>query len=131
MLKRGFLGAGLILLVGGVLTLSAQDRKPSGDPSAATRLKLAREGYATIHDQRGGPQDFLGLSVWSYRIMEAQRDESGNAVAAARDHLDRMKEYIEIVEALKQAARTSQASVLDAQYRVAEAESLLWKAQTP
>lgn len=132
MSRRALILVAPALLIGGAALLSAQDHGVPRDPTADTRLKLAREGFEFVqqrytHTLAG---DVLNeFPTWSLRIMEAQRDASGDAVGAVREHLVRMKDYARITEARHRAGQGLQSAAIDGRFRVAEAESLLWKVQ--
>jgi len=132
MFKRLYLLLGFVLLLGGSLTLSAQDKGAIRDPTAEARLKLARQGYDLVNQRYThtvSEQALAEFPVWSLRILDAQSDVSGNALVASREHLGRMKEYAKLVAQRYQAGQGLHSAAIDGEYRVLEAESMVAKAQ--
>lgn len=122
----------LVLLGGLGATYSNHAESKPPDANAKARLDVARQGYETVQElvARGRLiEETDRLAIWSRRIMDAQRDSGGDVVAAAQEHLERMKAYASRAEAQYKAAQASYSAVLDGRFQVLEAEALLAKAQ--
>ena len=105
----------------------APDRKKS---LAQEQLTLARQALQSLDqmDKNRDPVDEARIAVWERRQVEAVRDAGTSRaefIAALEGYVKRMRDRQRIVEALREAARVALVDVLDAKYRVLEAEMWL------
>jgi hypothetical protein len=98
---------------------------------AQEQLGLARQALEVLDQMHKNAQVSPGdprIAVWERRQVEAVRDAgTGRAefIAALEGYVKRMKVQQQIVEARRQAAQVAAVDVLDAKYRVLEAEMWL------
>ena len=106
----------------------APDRKKS---LAQEQLALARQALEVLDQMHKNAQVSPGdprIAVWERRQVEAVRDAgTGRAefIAALEGYVKRMRDRQRIAEQRHQAARAYFVDVLDAKYRVLEAEMWL------
>ena len=127
--------------LGLVCLLSAASFGAPPDPTkvppelAKARLAAIRkvyEGYWKRLQVEGGKFDPEFVYRWSVRWMEAQREAStdkAGQVAAAQDHLDRMKKFEKILQASVKTGGTSQAEAAAGEFYRIEAEIALARAK--
>jgi hypothetical protein len=106
----------------------APDRKKS---LAQERLTLARQALQSLDQMdknRNTPIDEAKIAVWERRQVEAVRDAGTSRaefIAALEGYVKRMRDRQRIVEQRQQAGQAYFVDVLDAKYRVLEAEMWL------
>ena len=96
---------------------------------AQEQLKLARQALESIDSLRkNGMLGPLDSGIWERRQVEALQASGigrGELVSALERYVKRMKDLAEIAKALRERAGINYVDVLDAQYRVLEAEMWL------
>ena len=98
---------------------------------AQEQLGLARQALEVFDEMHKNAQvkpDDPMIAVWERRQVEAVRDAGASRaefIAALEGYVKRMRVRQQIVEAHHQAAQVAFADVLDAKYRVLEAEMWL------
>jgi hypothetical protein len=105
----------------------APDRKKS---LAQEQLTLARQALQSLDQmyKNKEPFDEARIAVWERRQVEAVRDAGTSRaefIAALEGYVKRMRDRQGIVEERQRAARAYFVDVLDAKYRVLEAEMWL------
>ena len=105
----------------------APDRKKS---LAQEQLTLARQALQSLDQmyKNGDPVDEARIAVWERRQVEAVRDAGTSRaefIAALEGYVKRMRDRQRIVEQRQQSGQAYFVDVLDAKYRVLEAEMWL------
>ena len=125
---------GLLLGICAVAAALASAASQAPDPKkslAQEQLGLARQALEVLDQMHKNGQVSPAdprIAVWERRQVEAVRDAgTGRAefIAALEGYVKRMRDRQRIVEELRQAARVAFVDVLDAKYRVLEAEMWL------
>jgi hypothetical protein len=113
------------------LAADAINAKDNGADIAKQEIALAKEALMLITQAEKQGQANLGshdVPIWSRRLVEATRKSGATkteVMQEIKDHLVRMDERVELVKALRQAARATQTDVLNAQYEALEARAWL------
>jgi hypothetical protein len=124
----------LLLGICAVAAALAPGASQAPDPKkslAQEQLGLARQALEVLdqmHKNGHVSPDDPRIAVWERRQVEAVRDAgTGRAefIAALEGYVKRMRDRQRIVEERQQAARVVLVDVLDAKYRVLEAEMWL------
>jgi hypothetical protein len=125
---------GFLLGICAVAAALAPAASQAPDPKkslAQEQLGLARQALEVLDQMHKNAQVSAGdprIAVWERRQVEAVRDAgAGRAefIAAIEGYVKRMRVQQQIVEARRQAAQVAEVDVLDAKYRVLEAEMWL------
>jgi hypothetical protein len=135
------LGTALAAVFSATPPSMAQIQKPAAPASAALRqqetknalakeqLKLARQALESVDFLRKcGVLGPLDSGIWERRQVEALQASGigrGELVSALESYVKRMKELAAIAKGLRERAAINGVDVLDAQYRVLEAEMWL------
>lgn len=104
-----WLTAALLLVLTGA-ALSAPDSKPAPDPTAAARLKLAREVFNQMlsrvaHQERFDIED---LELWSQHILESELDAAATADERRAAYQAQVERTTSLEKTAKAFARTGQ-----------------------
>jgi RNA polymerase sigma factor (sigma-70 family) len=107
----------------------AKGFQPEPDPARDETIRLAEEGLATVEQLAVNARVPLeDTYVWSRRLVEAKAAPSVPELerkAALQAHRDRMQKYLELADQRVKAGRTTPLSVLEAQFRILEADRWL------
>lgn len=126
MFNRIVLVIGLFLVLD-VMAASAQDRNMA-KPTNEARVQLARQGFKVAVDEYMASQaDLAMVPVWSRRILAAEMDFSDLKPKPVEDHLDRLKQFLRLVQetAKRKPEGIRQGLILNLEYEILDAETLL------
>jgi hypothetical protein len=134
MTKRLLTGLAFMLAFSPLISSVRADDKARDNAQA--RLEAARKVYQGILDRAKVDPTFQqtaieSLNLWSRRWLEAQRelsDKKEDRIAAAADHLERMKKLQADVTASKKGGLGTAADVAAADFYCLEAEQWLTQA---
>ena len=117
------------------LAADTKNAKDSSAEIARQEIALAKAALPIVTQlEKQGRTDSGSNSVssWSKRLLEATRKSGATKAEVAKElsnHLLRMDERVEIMQARQQSARATETEVLNARYEALEAKAWLVEAQ--
>jgi hypothetical protein len=119
-----------ICALAAVLAPAASQAPDAKKSLAQEKLALARQALQSLDQmyKNREPFDEARIAVWERRQVEAVRDAGTSRaefIAALEGYVKRMRDRQQIVEERQRAARAYFVDVLEAKYRVLEAETWL------